>query len=216
MHWSFHWSKNTIQPLALFGAVSQSFSDAKYRTYQSYQFHQPQQRVLVVIFSKGVHMTKPSVQQPSLTREHISNWSLASTVEWNGSLMSVTAFTLQENLAHCHEAQARIHIWMSLLWGLHCLPRSNSHIQAVLPSLGADVPLDSRALFHELPNPFYSSSFQLCRYSLQLFYRSISPDDERHLVRHHCPLENTAKRLPAKTPIHYLKHLLFLLQPREQ
>lgn len=114
LHWSFHWSKNTIQLLALFGTVSQSFCDVKYKTYQSYQFHQPQQRMLVVIFRKGVLMTRPSVQHPSLIREHIFNWSLVSTVEWKGSIVSLTAFTLQENLSHC-EAQAGIHIWISAL-----------------------------------------------------------------------------------------------------
>lgn len=93
-----------------------------------------------------------------------------------------------------------IFIFEYLLWGLHCLPWSNSHIQVVLPSLGADVPLDSWALFHKLPNPVYSSSFQQCRYPQQSFYRSISPDGERHLVRHHCPGENTAKHLPAQNP----------------
>lgn len=114
LHWSFHWSKSSIQLLALFGTVSQSFSDVKYKTYQSYQFHQPQQRVLVIIFSKGVPMTKPSVQHPSLIGEHISRWSLASTAEWNGSIVSLIAFTLQGNLAHC-EAQAHIRIWISAL-----------------------------------------------------------------------------------------------------
>lgn len=158
LYWSFHWSKNTAQPLALFGTDSQSFSHVKYKADQSYQFHQPKQRALVVISSKGVPRTKPSVQHPSLLREHISNWALASTVEWNGSIVSLIALTLQENLAHCLEARLVL-IFEYLLWGLHCLPRSNSHIQAVLPSLGADVPRNSRALFHELPNPVYTSNF---------------------------------------------------------
>lgn len=97
-----------------------------------------------------------------------------------------------------------IFIFEYLFWRLHCLPRSNSHIQVVLPSQeypwGADVPLDSRALFQELPNPVYTSSFHQRRYSQQSFYRSIASGDERHLVKHHCPQENTAKHLPAQNP----------------
>lgn len=68
--------KEHHQPLALFGTVSQSFSYVKYKTYQSFPFHQPQQRVLVVVFSKGVPRTKLSVQHPSFIRQLVQYHSI--------------------------------------------------------------------------------------------------------------------------------------------